>query len=125
MRLAAALAAFACFAGRLATLEHAAHERHVACAEHGELEDVPSIAHQGEVLHAEAAFENGGAPDQGHGHDHCIFASHARHSSAASARPVWGVLALSPSPPPPPAGAAIPRPLGPLYRLAPKTSPPV
>jgi hypothetical protein len=76
-------------------------------------------------VHHEAAFENGGAPSEGHGHEHCSFASHARHSSAASARPVRGALALAPSTPPPLPDTAAPKQLRALYRLAPKTSPPV
>src|SRR5215475_4045052 len=76
-RLTAALVAFACFAGQLVSLEHLAKDQHVLCPEHGELEDVPSVAHVGEKLHDEAAFENEAAPPPGH-HEHCVFAAHAR-----------------------------------------------
>jgi hypothetical protein len=123
-RLTAALLAFACFAGQLVSLAHVANERHVACAEHGELEHLPSVAHAGEVVRAEASFENGAAPGESRGHDCCVFASHARHSSAATARPGPAVLARAPSAPPPLAARAAPRQLRVLYRLAPKTSPP-
>jgi hypothetical protein len=123
--LTAAVAAFACLAGQVASLEHAAHEKHVVCREHGELEDVPSVAHVGEIRHAEAAFENGFAAGGGHGHDHCIFAAHARHSSVESTRRAWSAPAFAPSVTPRPLGAAAPEPLRSLYRLAPKTSPPV
>jgi hypothetical protein len=123
-RLTAALVAFASFAGQLVSIAHVADRRHVACPEHGELEELPSVRHAGEILRAETSFEDGAAPLEGHGHDHCVFASHVRHSSAATVRLAWVALALAPSAPPPLVDLAAPKQLRALYRLAPKTSPP-
>ena len=124
-RLTAALVAFASFAGQLVSLEHLAAGPHVACAEHGgELEDVPSVAHVGETLHDEARFENEAAPKPGHGHEHCVFASHARQVGSdvhvGKLVPVPVVRTV----PPLAARVALLPPRTVLYRLAPKTSPP-
>ena len=125
MRVAAVLAAVACVGGQLVSLEHVASGPHIACKEHGELEDVPSVAHIGEVVHREATVENGAAPTGGHGHEHCAFASHARHMSAAGGRPVSPVSTTLADLRPAPIQVPPPKQLRALYRLAPKTSPPV
>jgi hypothetical protein len=123
-RLTAALVAFACFAGQLASLEHLASGPHITCPEHGELEDVPSVAHVGERLHEEAAFENEAAPTGGHGHEHCIFASHARQVGRDVQVGKLVAVQLARTAPPVAARAALLAPRAALYRLAPKTSPP-
>lgn len=123
-RLAAALVAFACFAGQLVSLEHLATGPHVTCPEHGELEDVPSVAHVGEKLHEETRFENEAAPKEGHGHEHCVFASHARHVGGDVQVGRIVAVSLDAGVPPLAARAALLPPRAVLYRLAPKTSPP-
>ena len=123
-RLTAALVAFACFAGQLVSLEHLASGPHVACPEHGELEDVPSVAHVGERLHEEAAFQNEAAPTRGHGHERCVFASHARQVGRDVQAGKLVAVPLERSAPPVAIRAALLAPRTTLYRLAPKTSPP-
>jgi hypothetical protein len=124
-RLTAALVAFACFAGQLVSFAHMVSERHITCPEHGELEDVPSVAHVGEVLHDEPAFDNEPGPSESHGHEHCVFAAHARQVSRDVRVTRFVAVLLGDAHRAAAARTATLAPRTVLFRLAPKTSPPV
>jgi hypothetical protein len=105
---------------------HSARVHHATCPEDGELVDVvpqaPEISHSDEG----AALPGAQDPAGGHQHHHCLLAAGARQSRAA--RPEARVYAPSPVA----FGAARGRPRSvalpariPLYRIAPKISPPL
>jgi hypothetical protein len=71
------IAAFA--AGHTAALVHGLGTRHVRCAEHGELIDVP-WATSADADARVTASADGGSRDA----DHCLFGDHARVASPAS-----------------------------------------
>lgn len=123
-RFAAAFVAFVCISSQLSSFAHEASTVHVTCAEHGEPVDVPSVAHAHSAS-THAAFENGNPPAGVGGHDHCAFALHGRQSSTTTVRALCSAPDHVISPPPPIAAATAPGPIRALYRLAPKTSPPV
>ena len=114
----AALALFVFGLANLASLEHEATAHHVRCAEHGELlEGVTGGAARNPTATLSAS-------DIAEGHAHCAF--HALLTQSATGAPTQLAVApfvaqptlLPDLPPAPPAPVAV-------YRLAPKTSPPV
>ncbi len=96
---------------------------HVTCPEHGELIHLPGPARAGHPPHALGFERHVPAPEQSHGHEHCLAASFARQRTTlpSVARPApsadLGALALL--------GRArlAAAPLS-ILRLAPKSSPP-
>jgi hypothetical protein len=130
LRHAVALLALACFGlGNLAAFAHELGERHVRCAEHGEL---IHVAPAGAVSQANVPRAIGPSGEIGRSrsaasaeHDHC-FVSITSRVRAASFKTAAAILA------PPPAGWAV-RIASDLvvvdsqarFRLAPKASPPV
>ena len=116
------------WAGQLALAMHAPETAHRVCEEHGELVDDAGAAHLGgEPAHTPAATEIASAQrDAPHaGHEHCPFGTLLQQtgSLASLAPPVSAapphlvhLVAVAPRAP---SGTPIP-----LYRLAPKTSPP-
>ena len=123
-QVVAVAVALAGLGAQVSSLGHLTAAPHIRCQEHGELEDLPTTAHLGEVAHDQASVENRGAPDPGQGHEHCVFAAHARHTQANDpvyAQGVASALIVLTAAPKVRASRA-PRLL--VYRLAPKTSPP-
>ncbi len=112
-------------AGHLGAAFHTSHTRHLVCPEHGELVDIPL---SGSVPGLDGPRGNRWqAPrsaEVAHGHEHCLLASFGRSPNSGVAAPAFvasrklvaiGQLApddLSPS-------NSVP-----LYRVAPKSSPP-
>lgn len=123
-RLVALGVTVACFAAQLSSLSHLSAAPHIRCQEHGELEDLVSTAHAGEVLHDEATVENRATPDPRRGHEHCIFGAQSRHTQATDPAHTQAPLAVLAARTAPIPKAAAPAPRLVLYRLAPKTSPP-
>jgi len=124
VRVRAALIALAFLTASLFGALHEAATAHVRCAEHGELIDsdgpVPAVA-----APASDAIAPAKPSARGHGDDHCLVAAATRASRIVPVSPALAqvvvtvddlVLALSA-----PARATAAS----LYRLAPKTSPPV
>src|SRR5438477_6512024 len=104
---------------------HLVSAPHVLCPEHGELEDMASAPHVGEVVKDEPTIGNR-ADSQSHDrHEHCAFASHAHHTPVANTFRPWNGTALQVQERPVPVLPVLPTSLRALYRLAPKTSPPV
>jgi hypothetical protein len=107
-----------------ATLAHFAIVRHAYCSDHGEL------IHPDAAPHTHAASHGSRAPGlyasdeegRGHEHDHCILRGH-RREVALSAPAATTLIAAERHASVPAAVAAIPR-ASPLFRLAPKQSPP-
>src|SRR5690348_12358724 len=85
-RLIAALAGFAWLAAQFAGLAHIASAPHVECREHRELEEVATVSSPDGHAHAhtESVVEDSGVPSGGQEHEHCVLATHLRHSSATS-----------------------------------------
>jgi len=114
-------------AQHLSAIAHFALVRHAVCDEHGELVDVDvakAAAPVSEALPAPALGSLEASPHSGHEHQHCSVLAHLRpHLSAAifagipvrvAAVPDVRIVSCQSSPP-----LAIP-----IYRLAPKNSPP-
>lgn len=126
-RLNAGALALVFFSAQLVALAHFSTAAHVTCADHGELVDVLRSEHH----HVGAAtqgpsLETGDADAHGQGHGRCLFASYADQQSAPSARAILATTLVPAADVPPAAPHAAPsRPLRTLFRLAPKTSPPV
>jgi hypothetical protein len=124
-RGASALFALALFASPLLEVAHSARVHHATCPEDGELVDVvpqaPEISHSDEGALLPGTQEAAGA----HQHEHCLVAARTRQSRTAQPR----VLLRAPSPVVVAATRGQPRSVAlpariPLYRLAPKISPP-
>jgi hypothetical protein len=96
----------------------------VRCAAHGELVDSDGLALA--VVGPECStIEDAPALARGHGDEHCLLASALRASRVAPEVPALvAAIATIDSPVTPPAGLAA-APAAGLYRIAPKTSPPV
>lgn len=123
-RASAAVAALVFVLTSVFGMVHEATTAHTRCAAHGELVDVDGIA--GAVV-GPACRTIGSAPAlaRGHGDEHCLLASAVRASRVAP-RPPTLIAARAPIDShvtSPPELAAV-RAAG-LYRIAPKTSPPV
>jgi len=105
---------------------HSAHTRHVTC-EHGEQVDVETSQSDDSFPHQGREERNWGAASSGatgHGHEHCFLTSFRRSPSpgigASEVAPCrTGVFAISSAPCDEPRITGVP-----LYRLAPKCSPP-
>ena len=123
-RCIATVLVLGCIAGPLLDLVHAASARHVACAEHGELEDVPAVAHTGEVARPEATCDRQPAPPVGHEHERCVVVVHGRQARCASTSKAAQPIALAPVNARPAPFDARPVSRIIVHRLAPKTSPP-
>lgn len=123
-RASAALAALVFVLTSLFGMVHDATTSHVRCAAHGELVDSEGLV-AGVVGPACSTIAGAPALARGHGDEHCLLASAVRASRIAP-RPPTLIAAIaiidSPSTPPPGLAAA---PAAGLYRIAPKTSPPV
>jgi hypothetical protein len=125
-RAASACLALAFFASPVLEVAHSARAHHAACPEDGELVDVvleaPEIAHSDEGAVLPGAQDATGA----HQHRHCYLAARAQKSRSAQAQ----VGLQAPSPVEVVAGRGPPRTVAfpariPVYRLAPKISPPL
>jgi len=126
-RWTAVLVAVACTWGQLATATHIQTTPHVVCAEHGEVMDAPvEAAHEAEPLSTTPTIHRGADPIHSQGHEHCVFALHARQLAAQTSPSSDPAVLVAPDgrAAPPLATHAEP-PAVTLYRLAPKTSPPV
>jgi len=117
----AALAALVFVATSLLSSAHEAAVQHVVCAAHGELSHVSLAAVGGPVRDAAVRPGGSAALDE---HDHCVLASAMRESKAAPRAPAIAAAPIAtPAPRGPAIAVAAPR-TTPLYRSAPKTSPP-
>lgn len=114
--------ALACLLAPLFGLAHLAAGNHRTCAEHGELVETTVAVHD-HALPIDSTIEAETRSENANGHEHCIYAVPVRpliaglHASTP-ARLVMAKLAASRRSVPPPVQ-------GELYRLAPKTSPPL
>ena len=121
--LACALAVLTCASPLLATA-HEASVQHFVCAEHGELVEAGRV--QASAVRVESAgpsFNPETAAARPAQDDHCFIAAHSRHRSIDSQqRAASGRTACLPQPAV--SLPAAPPPSQPLYRLAPKASPP-
>ena len=121
-RLQAALTALTFVVAGVFSLVHEATTAHVRCGEHGELTHVDPGVHT-TATHGETPVAEGQPPASTHAHEHCMFqgAAHSvppQPAPAITAIPVaTDHLAIADLP----AVAARDA----LYRIAPKTSPPV
>lgn len=123
-RAAAALAAFALAFASLLGAAHEATTAHVRCAAHGELVDSAGPAGAAAAGPSSATLARPEPTERGHGDEHCLLASALRQSRIAPRAPaiaaaITGVAELlTPGPAPVATRAA------PVFRFAPKTSPP-
>lgn len=127
-RASAALAALVFVLTGLLGMVHEATTAHVRCAAHGELvdSDGPVAAVVGPACET-IASTIASAPllAHGHGDEHCLLASAVRASRIAPRPPILiAAIAVIDARVTPPPERAAPRAAG-LYRIAPKTSPPV
>jgi hypothetical protein len=125
LRVMAALVVWLAALGHLTGLAHFALISHHVCAEHGEL----THAEEGDHAHARGASPEAPspafAPSTEDEHEHCSVLAR-RDERATLTRSVAAVAAPGAAEPsPPPSSEALPRPGAELFRLAPKTSPPV
>jgi hypothetical protein len=120
-RLLALAVAVISVEAQIASAVHLATARHVRCAEHDELIDVDSSA----PPPARAQLTDAVPTPAGHEHHHCDFVAvgHARALLAASITLSCVRLAQAPATPLIPAELP-PAARTPIFRLAPKTSPP-
>ena len=117
-RWTAALAAFAMLAVAWLGMAHEARARHMRCAQHGELIDAPELAPHTAPGSRLVAVEAGSADA------HCAIAGAQRHDrSDAVTPPLLAPTAVALVAPVAPAPHV--RAVALLYRLAPKTSPPL
>ena len=124
-RAVAAVSAALYLAGLLLTLGHQAEVTHLTCAEHGEPVHLAATVGPATPSTEEARLGPGELAAALHDHDHCAVAATSRVG-----RPAAGLgarlLAVAPrrrALPSPVVTAVVQPPL--LFRLAPKTSPPV
>jgi hypothetical protein len=117
------LAALALLAGQLSSVVHLLVVQHQRCPQHGELVH----AAEGTPLASSPRVGDGAAlgpaeSPEGHGHDHCLYLIHRPEVMAPpGAGALVTVLADAPF-----LDKIVARPASfPLFRLAPKTSPPV
>jgi hypothetical protein len=111
-----------CLTGQLLAVAHEATQRHVVCAEHGEVTHVSSVSasstdrDRNNVINA--------VPEAAPGHDHCGFV--ARVSRRQADQPILVVSAApEPGPRPQPTPAPVVEPQTELILLsAPKIAPP-
>lgn len=126
-RATAALTALVLFVGSLLGLAHEAATAHVRCAEHGEMVHADGAAvtrlDASEADWQATARGIPAATGHGHGHDHCLLAS-AIHATCVTARSsaIATLATITRT-----TLALVPRGTQhrDLYRIAPKTSPPV
>jgi hypothetical protein len=103
---------------------HEATTAHARCAAHGELVDIDSAAAP-VAGPADRTITTAPALARGHGDEHCLLASAVRASRIAPRPPTLvAAIATIDSIATPPLEPASARASG-LYRIAPKTSPPV
>lgn len=129
-RRSASLAAFAVVllvAGQLVAFAHAAGTRHAVCAEHGEqleLARVHAESHGCEDHACDADHLGAATGDRGGDHEDCAILRALAQHSAPSTGHTLAVAAtkIAIAPVAPPRLVAI---TAALYRVAPKTSPPV
>jgi hypothetical protein len=119
-----ALLAVALVGAQGAALAHFAIVRHAYCPEHGELihpdaeRHAPAASHASKLPGLSASDEEG----RGHEHEHCILRGHRREASL-SAPAATALITAERHAPVLAAVAAAPA-ASPLFRLAPKQSPP-
>ena len=113
-------------AGQGATLAHLAIVRHAYCAEHGELVDVGAESSAPTPASPEDATDHvlpgPASGSDGHEHEHCAVVGHRREAVLAD-RVGPAVTLHAPVEPAPPADVVVVA-VGPVFRLAPKQSPP-
>jgi hypothetical protein len=125
-RGASALLALALFAAPLLEVAHSARVHHATCPEDGELVDV--VPQAPEISHSDEGAVLPGTQDaaRAHQHEHCLLAASNRQTRGA--QPQVRLWAPSPlvfaAPRGQPRSLALPARI-PLYRLAPKISPPM
>lgn len=112
--------------GQLAGVAHMALVRHVTCPEHGELlhaedDGTPSAPTPADGTASLAALTEDS--ESSHGHDHCAVAIQRRAQTMPVSR-VAVAHTVSPVTEASNERAAPAMPLGAIYRLAPKSSPP-
>jgi hypothetical protein len=121
-----------CLFGQVSSLAHTLLVQHATCAEHGESIHVSDAARLDQTAAGAGigfadpvvAGSDAGAPAEGHGHDHCLAVAHGRGhvglrtlTAPVTANPPVLVVVT--------AETANSRPAScPVYRLAPKNSPP-
>lgn len=121
--LASALAALV-FAGPLLGSAHEASVGHVVCAQHGELvESSGGPRHVEPPRTASGSYSSETDASAPSTDDHCLIAAHARHRSLEPGAVALEAPRLA-APLAPAAAAGGPPRSQPLYRLAPKGSPP-
>jgi hypothetical protein len=120
--IAAGFALVVLVVAQLAAHAHRSATRHVTCEEHGEELEAAVVvaAHPDDGVARWLAVEDGGGEE----HEECLFASALRQGglAPAHARAPIAIAALELSPPPRTAETIA---VAALYRLAPKTSPPL
>ena len=123
-RVSAALAALMFVLTSLLGVVHEATTSHVRCAAHGELVDSGGFA-AAAVGPECGTIASAPLRARGHGDEHCLLAAAIRASRIAPRPPIVtaAIAAVVSLATPPPVRAA-PRAAG-VYRIAPKTSPPV
>lgn len=126
--LIATVAIVACLIAQVGRVSHMLLVRHATCAEHGELVHLDGKGKQATAIELSDACRVKGAdgPAEPHAHDHCVVAG-TRREERAVADPV-----VAAGPPDAARGACLcaghgvpPHGRLPVYRLAPKGSPPI
>ena len=124
-RVHAALTALAFVAASLLGVLHEATTAHERCAVHGELVDSDGpLASVAVPVSAHDSLDGAQSSARGHGDEHCLMASALRASRIAPRAPALAVATVTVAAAPVAAPSA-PRVPVRVFRIAPKTSPPV
>lgn len=108
--------------GQLAGFSHLVAERHHVCAEHGEAVEGPVLEGHDRPSSA-AAIAMPGEPGE-QGHHHCTHCGASRTAPETRADTGTRISTEAPRRDPPRVAAIPPAPNVPVYRVAPKNSPP-